>query len=528
VNGGNYDRASIAEDSGRDGGSEGGRTPLLAYLGAVRAHWLLVVAVALTTVVATAGWLALRKEPRYEATANLLVSPLPDDDATLIGLPLVRAVGVDSARAVKTAASLVNSPQAAERAAQALGTSASAVERAIDVVPAQDSNIIDVTAETTDAENAAEIANAYADAALSVRTSELRPLVRSEIQRLRAQLTTIPDSGSPAAETIGVRLAGLETIRDGRDPTLSIARRAEPPDAAAGPASSVVIAVAVPGGVALGIVVAVLMEMLVPRRITDEGHLRDVWALPVLARVPWVPSRIRRESALDLGRERFRSLRAQLEVDGSGAPGRAGLATRDASGIVVVVSSPTRGDGRTTTALMLARAVAAAGQSAIVLDLDLANPMVEELVGPERGETRALGSPALGFELELQTVPGTPEPLAIAAPTDGTWAQHADALLESLPELLSALRGEAEWVIVDTAPVGTLAAAQEVLRGADRQLIVVRPGNSRQADLIELREVSEREVAAPRGYVLIGHREPARERGRRRRRRRPAVSAADR
>ena len=68
------------------------------------------------------------RDAEYEATADLLVDPLPLVDETFRGLSLIRDTG-DPVRTVQTAASLVESPAIAEDAAEKLGQALDGAER---------------------------------------------------------------------------------------------------------------------------------------------------------------------------------------------------------------------------------------------------------------------------------------------------------------------------------------------------------------------------------------------------------------
>src|SRR5829696_602741 len=62
------------------------------------------------------GGLALAlddSQPGYRASAEVIVSPLPEQDVSLLGLSLLR-YSRESARAIETAAVLLHSPAAAE------------------------------------------------------------------------------------------------------------------------------------------------------------------------------------------------------------------------------------------------------------------------------------------------------------------------------------------------------------------------------------------------------------------------------
>src|SRR3954467_8984050 len=75
-----------------DPGAEPGEGALGSYLRAVRAHLVLVIAIPLACGIAAIAWGPVRGAT-YAARAHMLVPPIPSDDPTFIGLPLVRDTG---------------------------------------------------------------------------------------------------------------------------------------------------------------------------------------------------------------------------------------------------------------------------------------------------------------------------------------------------------------------------------------------------------------------------------------------------
>jgi Mrp family chromosome partitioning ATPase/capsular polysaccharide biosynthesis protein len=480
---------------------------LVSYLRALRAHLGVVVAIAATTIAASLAWV-LYQETRYEASAQILVSPLPAEDPSFVGLPLVRAVGRDSASAVQTASSLLSSRGAVRRTADELGISRATVTSTITVEPVADSNLIEVKAESGDPEFAATAANQYAHSALASRRARLRPRVEEAIARVREQLAAVGDPASLAAEPLQAQLSTLEAIADGEDPTLSISSRAVAPDAPIGPPAWIVLGIAGIGGLVLGIAVAVLMELLAPRRIADEADLLDTYPLAVLARVPPLPVRDQDDGGREQFRERFRGLRVQLELARPVVVGAGGGNGPEAGagGAVVALTSGSRGDGRTTAAVNLGWSFATARQTTIVVDLDLGNPAVATrlALAPLAG-LEDLYRPGADVDKAIVRVPRTRGLWALAAPpvTDG---QRLEASLHAMPEIVEQLRMRADWVIIDTPPLPAAGAILPLVREADFQLVVARPGNTRYADLSELRDLMVRGDTAPFGYIMFGGR----------------------
>src|SRR3954452_24204242 len=151
------------------------------YLRAIRAHRLTVALIVLAALAGALLYVALRA-PTYEASADILVTPLPQDDQTFIGVQVVRDSPSDPTRTVQTAANLLDSPNAAALAARRLGhgwTFAS-VDSATDVQPKGQSNILTVSAEShKSGADAARIANTFATAALTARATTLKTQIVS-------------------------------------------------------------------------------------------------------------------------------------------------------------------------------------------------------------------------------------------------------------------------------------------------------------------------------------------------------------
>ncbi len=470
---------------------------LSPYLRAIRGHKLLVVLVTLAAVAGSLLWLTLRT-PTYEATAELLVTPLPQDDRTFLGLQLLRDSG-DPTRTVQTAANLVKSPQAAQITARALGSdwSTRRVLGAVQVEPQGQSNILAITAGADSAKLATRIANEFMSAALEVRARALRRQVTPLLSSLRARAARSGSEGEAAAE-MADRINQLETIRNGTDPTLSRSQLAEVPRSPAGAGPVIVIALALMGGLALGAGSSVLLELL-DRRVRDQDEAIALYPLPILARVPILPRRLRRppgETSWLMPpsvREAFRTVLIQLErSDGAG-------------GHVVMVTSASTGDGKTTSAINLAVSLAAAGESVMLLDVDLRKPDVGTQLGvSESTRLIELVKPEAKLEELAKAAPHLPSLSVLSTGAAEEDAALIEALNRRLPELLSQARSLADTVVLDTAPLGEVSDALRIADSVDDIIVVMRPGNTDRANLETMRDLLERTGWTPRGYVVIG------------------------
>jgi Mrp family chromosome partitioning ATPase/DNA-binding winged helix-turn-helix (wHTH) protein len=445
---------------------------LRPYVRAIRARSLVV---ALTTIAAlgVAAALLATREPTYTSTAQMLVTPLPQDDRAFLGTTLLRDSG-DPTRTVQTAAALVDSPLAAQRAARRIGGGMDqhAVEAHVNVQPLGESNILSVTASSTTANGAARLANEFAQSALAVRSEEIRGQVDAVMQ-------TVGPDPTPDDRT---RLAELRAVRDRGDPTLMLSQPAQAPQASKGAAAWLVLVLAAIAGFTLGSIAALFML----RRIADERELVEVYPLPILARVP-AGGRRRDASTIDA----FRSLRLQLELE-------------DRGGGAILVTSASRREGKTMSTIDLARELIAVGRRVVLIDLDLRRPQLAVELGVVPGrdllDVTRRDDPLADA---LHEVHGSPQ-LRLAAPTSLVDARKVEQFEARLPELIEEARAVADYVLLDGPPLGEVSDALHAVPLVDHVLVVARIGSTSRSALETLRDLLRRAGRAATGYVVIG------------------------
>lgn len=482
--------------------------PILGYVRAIRSHLWVCVAIVLMAVVGAGAWMATHPA-EYEASSHLLVTPLPDGDSSFLGLPMIRTQGADPQRAVTTAATLAESDEAIRTTAAQVegGISQDAVDRAIEITPIEGENIVEITATATNAGRAAAIANAYAESVLAARQAKLRPLVAEAIARSEAELAQLSGTSARASE-LEARLSDLRSIEDGVDPTLAVAQVTGVPTAPEGPPRWLLLVVALIAGIALAATTAILIELLAPGAIGDEDDLRRAYPLPVLARVPRGSGHLtgsRRGPRLDPNvREAFRTLRGQLELRQSDIASAqdSGPVVHPLTG-VVVITSPSTGDGKTTAALALAQATAASGVDVVVLESDLRKPDLARYleVDPVHDLTTLLDA-----SVELRDVT-TRSPAAdwlkfVAAPRIGNMSM-IERIGALMPKLLRESADDHACIIVDTAALGEVSDALLVLPTADHVVVAVRLHHTTHAALASLRDSIERAGVRPAGFVVF-------------------------
>jgi glycosyltransferase involved in cell wall biosynthesis/capsular polysaccharide biosynthesis protein len=229
-------------------------------------RWWLVLVITLAAVTASAIALASRA-PSYNATATLLVSPLPQYDETFFGTTLVRDSG-DATRTGSTVAQLVDTDAVAAATARRLGPSwtARSVRAAVDLKPVGETNLVAVTARGPDRAVVSQLAGTFARSALNVRWRA----IRRELDERIAVLNARRQDAVLDPEEFDRQISALDVVRrSGRDPTLRLqsVRQALPARQLSAP---VVMVLALLGGLFLGALAAVGLGRRAAARIADE------------------------------------------------------------------------------------------------------------------------------------------------------------------------------------------------------------------------------------------------------------------
>ena len=191
----------------------------------------LLVGVAFVAAVASASVAYSYAAPkRYEATARVVVHPIPAGDDTYAGIDVLREAA-DEPRVMKTAAQYFDTPDVVGAVATRLGLSESSVRDSLDVHPLGGSNVLLIVGKSSKADRAAQIANGVQQEGISHETASFQAQVGAVLARLRS-------SPNLAAQR---RILDLEAVQGRPDPTLESLSTAAAPSRAAWPKPSVVI-----------------------------------------------------------------------------------------------------------------------------------------------------------------------------------------------------------------------------------------------------------------------------------------------
>lgn len=181
--------------------------------------------------------------------------------------------------------------------------------------------------------------------------------------------------------------------------------------------------------------------------------------------------------------EAFRRLRLQVEQI-AGQQGRPANAPPRA--IVLLVTSFGPSEGKTSTALGLARTFALSGRRTLLIDCDMRRPSLQGQLGIGEGRpslSDALSAPDADFDPQRFTHadPLTPLRTILGSRSDGR-ATDLMAGSDALAKLVGAARYAYDVVLLDAPPLGPVVDALYLSRHVDLALFVVKWAETRQQD----------------------------------------------
>jgi capsular exopolysaccharide synthesis family protein len=486
---------------------------LQRYLQTLRERLGLVVAAVAITTIAAGAYLVVANKV-YKAEADLLVTPVTGDDPVLSGLGLIKESN-DPTRDVETAARLVTGRDVAVRVNQGLRLHKTTDELRsdVDAAPIANSNIVAITAKAGSADRARDLANGFANAVVAQRTDQLHTQLDSLIPRLRARAAG--GAGGAGPGSLNDEIAQLEGLRAGKDPTLRVETRASSPGSPSSPRPILTIIAGILAGLVLGVGGAFAQHAIDPR-LRREDQLRELFSLPILARVP----RERRARTTSKGKRRF-GLGPRRKVRRALAPGQLSPTTLEAyrtlramlaagrverrKGRSVLVTGPSPSEGKTTTAINLASSLALAGNRVILIEADFRRPTVGAALGvrPHLG----IGKVLLGtVSIDEALVPTKPfgENLRVLL-VDRADDRLAEVMsLPSAAMLLEEAERLADYVVIDSPPLTEVVDALPLAEQVDDVVLTVRLGYSNIAQLARLADLLESNGIGPTGFVVVG------------------------
>ena len=166
-------------------------------------------------------------------------------------------------------------------------------------------------------------------------------------------------------------------------------------------------------------------------------------------------------------------------------------------------TSPSPRDGKTASAIGYSLVLAASNFRVILFDFDVRRSDIGRRlnVGADLTDLSRMDTKLDQLLVEPVSAPGL---RVFSASSQGDVSRALDVVGRRLPELLRTARELADYVIVDTPPVGQVSDALRAAVTVDDIVLVTRPGNTDRTELQHTRELLDRLGHTPTGLLLIG------------------------
>ena len=477
--------------------------------------WIVVLAT--VVMVGAAYGVSARQSPVYESSAQFRIVPPVNQ--------LLTESSRSSSESVQNEIEVMQSAAVVDRVRDILGGNAPPVT--VDAVSG--TQFVRVTAESSDPEAAATIANAYVSAYEDYRRQQtidelvpVRDQAQTQFDSLQAEIDDLTNRlGEVSSVTqpfvfgdlfdrraaVQTRQTPIRTQIDDLNTRIQFATGGVADATAATPRSQPSrpqpvrnALLALPVGLVFGIGLALFFEYLDDSvKSKDDLQRATGAALPILGLIPAVPWRERAtthvvtlESPNSPPSEAYRALRTSIQFLGVDEPLHC-----------IQVTSASAAEGKTTTvtnlAVMLARAE---DREIVVVDCDLRRPRLHEFLDlPEEIGFTSVLLGEVPLSAALRPFPGEP---GLSVLVSGPIPSDPSELLASrrTAEVLSTLRANGALVLLDTPPVLPVTDALVVSKWVDATLLVTASGSTTRRQVQRALELLAQVEAPVVGSVL--------------------------
>lgn len=504
-----------------NGISETSDLDLTAFLRILRRRLWVLILVPILVAVSAYGF-AKTKTPLYRSKAEIL---LVETQAEKLFDPAA-AASSDPIRVLDDQIQVIQSNQLASMVKATLG-----YVPTIEANASTTEDVITLTAVSSNPKQAASNVNAYANAYLKYRqtsgasqNSAAQTELQHEIDAAQTQLNAL-DQAVAAQPTADAKSQLLTAQADQRAPLESqvsseatqlselqaaaavdeggaqLSNEATAPPLPFSPEPTRDAALGLAVGLMLALGLAFLLDYLDNRVRGREDLDRASGDVPVVGMIPAQAEWKDADAALVISVEKpesgsaeaYRTLRTSIQ-----------FFSLDRSLHTVQVTSPMTSEGKTTTVVNLAVALARAGQRVIVIDCDLRRPRVHTFLGldPDPGFTSVLLG-EMPLEKALRPIPEVEELRVLTA---GPIPPNPSELLSGrrVIELFEALKADSDFVLIDSPPVLPVSDATVIATRVDATLVVVRDNTTLRKHLSRSLELLHQLDAIVIGTVLNG------------------------
>ncbi|OHD76105.1 MAG: hypothetical protein A2V99_03570 [Spirochaetes bacterium RBG_16_67_19] len=268
--------------------------------------------------------------------------------------------------------------------------------------------------------------------------------------------------------------------------------------------------IALAGSLFLAIILSFLLEYL-DKTLKTEDEIKRLLSIPVLGIIPRFENNgrrngqkggkartgrlqlVARDEPASLASEAFRLLRANLR-----------FVEVDKQLKIIMVTSPTPGDGKTTIAANLSIELAVQEERVLLVDADFKIPAVHKIFNlPQYPGISNVLSEGTSYRSVLQQVEGVKNLQVI---TVGPIPPNSSELLGSsrMKALIEELKADYKRIIFDVPPVLAATDALDLASNLDGALVVLKSGKTDKRAVRRMRDILDQTRVRVLGGILNG------------------------
>jgi non-specific protein-tyrosine kinase len=488
--------------------------------------WLIILC-PLAAAVAAGGGSKLLPEI-YEARVDVLVRP-----AQPLGAYDPSQTSLSSDQISRTYAQLLTEPPLIQQVITDLNlqTTPEALAPEINVVLLPNTTILRLTVRDNVPQQAQSIANTLVAEMIAQAKRVQQEQVKQYTDQIRAQITALETNiAAEEAEikqlTAGGRslsadqqarlanlqqqlssdrahdselvrnVASIDTENARTTDSLRVVAAASLPTTPVSPRILLNIAIAFAAGLLLAVALAALLERL-DQSIKTDDDLTQETGLVALGHIVKSPTQKKGNPELpalmpqSAFAEAYKTLRTNLV-----------FATFEKKAQIIVITSALPSEGKSRTAANLAVVLGQAGHRTLLVEADFRRPRQAAMFGSSNSS--GLSNLILGDRESREVIAPVPGVTNLWLIVSGSQPPNPTELLGSvrMRDILEQFRGFFTYILVDTAPVGTVTDAALVAASADAAVLVVEHGRTSHDAVNHAKEALERSGVKILGVVF--------------------------
>jgi len=326
------------------------------------------------------------------------------------------------------------------------------------------------------------------------------------------------ESGQQLYDTLQLKLKEAGITSGLTSSYVSVIDRAQIPDRPVEPRKSLYLGLGLGSGLLGGLLLGLIRDSFDDTILTSE-ELESLTGIPELGCIPFLPTLAKNER---IEQKRARPLLSHtssfspIALKEPNSPGVEAyralcsvilLASREDPPKVLVITSATPGEGKSTISCNLATALAQRRRKVLLVDADMRCSSIYSQLGARPGLSTMCASGPDAYHPRYQPIATLPNLHVVPAgirPTDPT------GVLDSvqMQDLLAGWRRQYDHIVIDTPPILPFSDAMVLAARADAVVLVARSGVSRTGALQRARDVLVRSGANLLGFVLNAVKDP--------------------